>query len=246
MVQCLESGDPCAWFEPVYHAAGRDTAQVPWVRGEPHPLIADWLAGPVASPPGDRALVTGCGLGDDAAAAARAGFRVTAIDIAPSAIAWAARRHRRLAVDWRVEDLLDDELAEEPAEDPGVDPGGPGRAGATADLVIEVGTVGMLPGVVRDAMMDAIARRVGPGGILVVVTRVARDAEVARAAPGPPWPQAPSELAVYRGPGLVRLALEHGAVEADGTMSVRATFQRPTGTPPGASPAAGGLPIIGA
>ncbi|MCC5948319.1 MAG: methyltransferase domain-containing protein [Nitriliruptoraceae bacterium] len=221
----------------MYRAAGRDTAQVPWHHVGAHPLLTDWLEQPVATPPGRRALVTGCGLGDDAAALAVAGYEVTGVDIAPSAIAWARRRHRRTDVDWQVADLL--------APGDTGDDSSPGEVAGDADLVVEIGTVRMLPGVVRDAMMDAVARRVAPGGVLVVVTTLAKDAESARHAAGPPWPQAPSELAVYRGPGLVRLALEHGDPDPDGTVQVRATYQRPAGTPPGAAGAAGeGLPIV--
>jgi SAM-dependent methyltransferase len=224
----LEAGEPTGWFEPLYAAAGRDMGSVPWADDGPHPYLTDWLDDPVASPPGPRALVVGCGLGEDAVELARRGFEVTAIDVAPSAIRWAQRRHRGLPITWRVVDVL------EPPEE---------LVGAF-DLVVEIRTVQSLPGVVRDAAMDAIATLVAAGGVLLVVTLVARDESTARSHVGPPWAQAPSELTVYTGPGLLRLALEHPDPDEQGLMEVRLTLQRPVGEPPDAIGGPGGLPLI--
>lgn len=208
----LESGDPVGWFEPVYAAARRDIAAIPWAAPDAHPYLTAWLAAPVATPPGRRAVVVGCGLGDDARAVAGHGFEVTAFDVAPSAVAWAARRHRRSGITWRTLDLLDAD-ARAPLD-------------GAFDLVVEVLTVPYLPGVVRDAAMHAVGALVAPGGVLVVVTVLAAGPDPA--ADGPPWPQAPSELAAYRSAGLVRLALDHPAPDAgEAVLPARLTFQRP-------------------
>ena len=56
-----------------------------WELGRAAPPIARWLA---ANPPsGKRVLVAGCGRGHEARLAARLGARVTAVDIAPEAVA---------------------------------------------------------------------------------------------------------------------------------------------------------------
>lgn len=57
----------------------------------PHPALLAWLDG---EPEGvrHRALVIGCGLGDDAEAVRRRGYRVSAFDIAPTAIARCRQR----------------------------------------------------------------------------------------------------------------------------------------------------------
>lgn len=59
----------------------------PWDVGGPHPELAARLArgeAPLRPPrPGARALVPGCGRGHDALALARAGWRVTAVDLVP-------------------------------------------------------------------------------------------------------------------------------------------------------------------
>ena len=225
----LGAGRPTGWFEPLYAAAFGRREALPWAADGPHAHLVDWLDAPVAEPPGDRAVVVGCGIGDDAAELARRGWRVTAFDIAPSAVRWARRRHRRVEVDWRVQDVLD--LPD-------------GWIGGF-DLVVEVHTVGSLPGVVRDGAMDAVGRLAAEGGVVLVVTLLATSAEHAQAWVGPPWAQAPSELATYRASGLVRLALEHPPAEGEPAIEARVTWQRPVGVPAstGAGPADGGLPL---
>ncbi len=57
-----------------------------WDLDGPTPAFFQLLAGPDAPAPG-RILVPGCGRGHDAVLFARAGFEVTAVDYAPSAVA---------------------------------------------------------------------------------------------------------------------------------------------------------------
>jgi len=60
------------------------SGETPWDRGAPNPALTQWLADD-ALPPG-RALVPGCGRGYEVMTLARAGWQVTAIDSAPSAL----------------------------------------------------------------------------------------------------------------------------------------------------------------
>ncbi|MFA9444340.1 class I SAM-dependent methyltransferase [Egicoccus sp. AB-alg6-2] len=207
----LEAGRPTGWFEPLYARARGDAGAVPWAELTAHPYVVDWLDDPVVAPPGRRAVVVGCGLGDDAAELARHDFEVVAFDVAPTAVAWAQKRFRRTPVEWRVADLLDlpDDLV-----------GG-------FDLVVEVRTVQSLPGVVRDAAMHAVGTLCAPGGVVVAVTLVAGSDAVSRTWQGPPWVQSPSELAAYRAAGLERVALEHPDPDERGVMEVRLTMRRP-------------------
>ncbi len=153
----------------------------------------------------------GCGLGDDAAELARRGFEVAAFDVSEAAVDWARERFGGDGIDWRTADLL--ALPDEWQQ--------------AFDLVIEVRTVQSLPGVVRDAAMQAIGSLVAPGGVVVAVTLVATDADTARSWSGPPWAQAPSELAAYRAAGLERVALEHPDPQGQPAMEVRLTLTRP-------------------
>jgi len=62
-------------------AAG--TAVVPWVQGVPNESLVQWAAGRRGD--GRRALVVGCGTGEDAEFLAGLGYAVTGFDIAPAA-----------------------------------------------------------------------------------------------------------------------------------------------------------------
>jgi SAM-dependent methyltransferase len=230
----LAAGHPCGWFEPAYAAAKESGQRLPWQEGAAHPWLETWLDAPVHAPPGARALLVGCGIGDDVAPLVAHGYEVTALDIAPTAIAWAQRRAAQrgdgsdVAVAWRTGDLL--ALGAE-------------LAGAF-DLVVEIHTVPWLPGVVRDAAMATIGGAVAPGGVALVITELAASEAERSSAQGPPWLQAPSELTAYRAAGLVRLALEHPPVHDQVAMEVRVTWQRPSGTGPAGSPGSR-LPVVG-
>ncbi len=224
----LAAGRPTGWFEPLYGDADRDASRVPWGGQDPHPYVSDWIAHPVVPVPGGRAVVVGTGLGGDAAALHAAGYEVTAFDVAPSAVAW-ARDRLPDAVDVRVADLLDldDELV------------------GSFDLVVEVRTVPSLPGVVRDAAMHAIASLAAPGAVVVVVTLLGTSAAAAAAWEGPPWAQAPSELAAYLAGGLERVALEHPEPGGEPAVEVRVTFRRPPEGRPGPPGSATGPDVLG-
>ena len=89
----VERGEPLAWFEELYSRAdSADVSVVPWADLEPNPNLVQWLDREALEGAGRRALVVGCGLGDDAEELDRRGFAVTAFDISASAIELAMRR----------------------------------------------------------------------------------------------------------------------------------------------------------
>jgi SAM-dependent methyltransferase len=226
VAQHLAAGAPTGWFEPLYAAAAvlGDTGVLPWGVG-PHPYLVDWLRRPpLPVPSGGRAVVVGAGLGDDAVAVAEAlpDVEVTAFDVAPSAVGWARSRHPRSAVTWEVADLL----------------ALPDAWLGRFDLVVEVRTVPSLPGVVREAAMHAIGTLAAPGGVVVAIGLLATSSDAARRVEGPPWPQAPAELAAYRAAGLARVALEHPPAAGASAVEARSTWVRGP-----AVGAASGLPL---
>ena len=83
---------PSGWFEGLYANANWDGSAVPWANLKPSPDLVDWLDRQRLDGQGQKALVIGCGLGDDAEELARRGFEVTAFDISPTAIEWCRRR----------------------------------------------------------------------------------------------------------------------------------------------------------
>ena len=94
-----------AWFDAHYREAANALEAVALARGEANPLLREYLERGETKP--SKAIVIGCGLGDDAQALHEAGFEVTAIDFSPEAIKWAKARFGENAIDFRVADLFD-------------------------------------------------------------------------------------------------------------------------------------------
>ncbi len=214
VAEARAAGDPTAWFDPIYAAAGDDPSRVPWARLAPHPYLLGYLDGVWADPDGARALVVGCGLGDDAEELARRGFDVVAFDVSERAIAWARERFPDSPVAYRVADLL--ALPDEWREG--------------FDLVVEIRTLQSLLAEARHDAAVAIGACAAPGGEVMVSALLATSDEVARAWQGPPWALAPSELTSFLAAGLERVSLEHPSEpDRGGAMEVRARFRRPAG-----------------
>lgn len=170
---------PTRWVEQLWTSAEQDDVDTPWDRTEPFPVIAAAMA---ELGPGDgrRAVVVGAALGADAEAAARAGWRTTAFDIAPAAVRLVRARYPQSPVDYREGDLLD--LADD-------------LVGAF-DLVIEVFTVQAMPPAVRARATAGIRRLLAPGGTALVIQfeRGDEDPDV-----GPPWLLDREEMQTFEG-----------------------------------------------
>lgn len=80
---CSQAG--CSSLDSGYWQSRYDEGQTGWDRGEPNPALRHWLESGQLKP--CRILVPGCGRGHEVVALAAAGFEVTAVDFAPSAIA---------------------------------------------------------------------------------------------------------------------------------------------------------------
>jgi SAM-dependent methyltransferase len=194
-----------AFFETVYETAEDDPAQVPWADLSPHPLLADWLER-TATPASDaRALDVGCGLGDNAAAIAANGWRITGCDLAPRAIRWAKSRFPTL-------DFAAADLFAPPADWDGA-----------FDLVHECYTLQALPDEPRAEAIRQIARFVRPGGTLLVIARARASAGPVE---GPPWPLSRDEIGQFAAHGLRADAIEELADPTDGKPHWRAAFRR--------------------
>jgi SAM-dependent methyltransferase len=211
--------DPTGWFEPLYRAAEAGDAVVPWDRHAPSPLLVEWTAARAPDGRGRRAIVVGCGLGDDAEHVAALGFRTVAFDVAPTAIAGARRRFPGSPVEYVVADLLDL----------------PAEWARAFDLVVEHITVQALPESVRPAATAAVAALVAPGGTLLVISG-ARDG--GETVDGPPWPLTRAEVEAFATGGVELVGIEELGAAADRPWSRawRAELTRPVRPPAAGAP----------
>ena len=208
--ELLPGGDPSAWFDAFYQDAAGDAERIPWADREGHPMLIDWLRTSQVRGTGRRALVVGCGLGEDAALLERAGFAVTAFDVSPTAVEWCPRIWPDAHIDFRTANLFD-----------------PPAAWARAfDLVVEIYTLQALPLEPRSQAVERIAEFVAPGGELLVVTRGRAPEEVLQ--DQLPWPLLRADLDLLETHGLVCERFEE-KLEAD-ALSMRrwrALYRRP-------------------
>jgi SAM-dependent methyltransferase len=185
----LRQGHPSAWFEMLYASANGNGRAIPWANLKPNPDLVEWLEHHRLSGYGQKALVVGCGLGDDAEELARRGFEVVAFDISPTAIEWCRKRFPNSKVQYSVADLFEPLPAWQ----------------AHFDFVLEYFTIQALPPDLHEQIVEAVARLVAPGGTLLVIA-LGRDAEVKVG--GPPWPLSKEELDAFKKFGLREIAFE--------------------------------------
>lgn len=179
----LAGGDATGWFEPFYANAAGNPQNISWADLTPNPNLVEWLEREGERGDGRRALVVGCGLGDDAEELARRGFVVTAFDVAPTAVVWCKERFPRSSITYEVADLLN------PPED----------WVGKFDFVLEIYTLQCLPPANRQHALQELARLVAPGGQLLVICRGRADTDD----PGIlPWPLFKAELSQLQGLGL--------------------------------------------
>ncbi|MGQ0627416.1 MAG: class I SAM-dependent methyltransferase [Phycisphaerales bacterium] len=175
------SGDTLARrFDEVYQNARGEAGRVPWADGRPCPQVVAWLntEARVLVRPGCRAVVVGCGLGDDVVELADRGYDVQGFDVSATAVQWAARRHPAHAERFQVADLL----------------APPSRLLGRFDLVVEVCTIQSLEPAMRPSVASALVRLLCPRGVLVVVARGREPSQPLSACVGQPWPLTIQEI----------------------------------------------------
>ncbi|MGO4258236.1 DHA2 family efflux MFS transporter permease subunit [Marmoricola sp. RAF53] len=181
--------EPWGMFEAIYAGAESGAATPPWDYGAARPQLVEWADARNLAGHGREALVVGCGYGADAEFLAERGYRTTAFDFSPTAVAAARRKHPDTPVTYAVADVLD--LPEE-------------WQGAF-DLVVESLTVQSMPPAQHRVAAQNIAALVAPGGTLLVLAIAREDgSEVS----GPPWPLTRAEVEVFAGGELVLRRLE--------------------------------------
>lgn len=147
------------------------TGDMPWEKGEPSPGVVDFV---VNNPDLKRGtvLVPGCGTGHDARVWARAGFTVTGLDIAPSAVKLA--HERTAAANLQASFALGDFLRDTPTEQ--------------FDYIFEHTCFCAIQPAERDLYLQAVQRWLKPGGNYVAVFYMIDEKD------GPPFGTTRAEL----------------------------------------------------
>jgi len=178
----IDHNNPLGWFEDVYASAGGNELIIPWASLSPNSFMRDWLD-EHPFPRGKKALVVGCGLGDDAEDLDRRGFQVTAFDISPTAIQWSQERFVKTRVSYVVKDLFK----------------APASWKRSFDFIWEAYTLQSLLSPLREDAIERLAGWVAPKGILLAVTR---GKDVHEFPQGPPWPLTQQQMELFQQAGL--------------------------------------------
>jgi SAM-dependent methyltransferase len=202
----MKADDPTGWFETVYARAQNGRGSVPWADMRPSPRLVEWANRSAFNGNGKRALVIGCGLGDDAEELARRGFEVVAFDIAPTAISWCKQRFPESSVDYQVCDLFNP----------------PADWVRHFDFVLESRTLQALPWEWCEPAIARIVRFLAPGGTLLVLC-LGRDPQALRY--GIPWPLSRTELAAFEKYGLTKQEFEDLS-DITGQRTFRVVFRK--------------------
>jgi SAM-dependent methyltransferase len=207
----LGRGDPLGWFDALYRAAHRHAEKIPWADLRPNPHLVEWLDGAALAP--GRALVIGCGLGDDAELLAGRGWAVVAFDVSAEAVRWARQRFQHTNVEYMSADLF----------------AAPRAWKGAFDLVVEIFTLQALPAGVRARAAPIIARWIRPDGRLFVFARGREESDP----PGEmPWPLTAGEIRAFEQQGLACRSFEDFMdQQAPPVRRFRAVFQRPRASP---------------
>lgn len=195
-------------FERIYEHAESAGDRVPWDRGAAHRHLVEWAEREQIDGRGQRAVVVGSGLGDDAEFVAGLGFTTTGFDIAPAAIRMARTRFPDSGVTYLVADLF----------------ALPAAFAQAFDLVVENQTAQALPADVRPEAIAAIASLVAPGGSLLFL---ANRAVPGQTADGPPYSLGQEELDRLMDEGLEPVTIEQ--LSTSGQPRWRAVYRRPAG-----------------
>ncbi|XPV67524.1 MAG: class I SAM-dependent methyltransferase [Halarcobacter sp.] len=156
MVKTYQKNDnPTGWFDSIYKSAKGDYTKVFWADLEPNPYLIEWLEKNLIKKEYKTACVIGCGVGDDAQALSQFGYKVTAFDIAPSAIELCKKRYPNTKVNYLVADLFDY----------------PKEWFENFDVVYECNTIQVLPDEYRKKARVAMSSLIAKNGYILVSCR---------------------------------------------------------------------------
>ncbi len=174
-----------AWFDSLYKENADTQEKIPWARQAVNPLLQHYLDEKKEHK--GKALVIGCGLGDDAYALEDAGYDVLAIDVSQTALDLAKKRFSDSKIIFKKQDIFDM----------------PQKYHQHFDFVYEAFTIQSLPVEFREKMIHAVADTVAKDGKLLVVAHKREEMFE-----GPPWPLSGDDVALFKETGLKELSHE--------------------------------------
>ena len=176
-----EHNKASSWFDDMYRENEKSQEKIPWAKKRVNPLLEEYLKSTKKHQ--GKALVIGCGLGDDAHALELAGYEVTAIDVSESALKQSKERFKESKIIFKKQDIF--EYKE------------------VFDFVFEAFTIQSLPIEFRVKMIEAVANRVEKNGRLLLVAHKRE-----HMFDGPPWPLEEEEVELFKTYGLSELSHE--------------------------------------
>jgi len=174
-----------AWFDDLYKEHSSSHENIPWARLEVNPLLNEYIENNPTKK--SKALVIGCGLGDDAIALENTGVEVVAIDVAQTALDLAKKRFPNSKVSFIKQDIFDM----------------PSEYFEHFDFIYEALTIQSLPREFRAKMIKAIAGSLKKGGEMLVVAH-----QFNGNTKGPPWPLTKEEIDLFLSQGLKEISFE--------------------------------------
>ncbi|MDQ7043818.1 MAG: methyltransferase domain-containing protein [Sulfurimonas sp.] len=173
------------WFEDFYKENENSHHNIPWAKQSVNPLLQTYLDEKRVHK--GKALVIGCGLGDDAYALANAGYETVAIDISQTALRIAQKRFEGTDITFEKQDIFDM----------------PHKYCEYFDFIFESLTIQSLPREFRSKMIKAVARCAADNGEILVVAH-----KKGLSDGGPPWPLTPQEIEEFKEHNLQELSSE--------------------------------------
>ena len=164
-----ENGDVLGWFDSIYTDAKGDYRSVFWADLQASPYLLKWLEENKTILSEKKAIVVGCGVGDDAEALSSFGYDVTAFDISAEAIKLCQGRYPQTKVNYLVENLFDY----------------PQEWKENFDLVYECNTIQVLPNKYRIKARDAMVEFLKTQAHILVSCRSREEGEQLDAIPLP-------------------------------------------------------------
>jgi len=169
------------WFDELYQKNKDTHENIPWARQAVNPLLQSYLDDEKVHQ--GKALVIGCGLGDDAMALAEVGYKVTAIDVSQTALDLAQARFPDANITFKKQDIFEYDVQ--------------------FDFVFEAFTIQSLPVEFRENMVKAVVNTIAKGGNLLLVAHKREETF-----DGPPWPLTQAEIDLFKEEGLTELSHE--------------------------------------